>query len=241
MSSNKFRRMNNLPIYIPSIFILTVIICYCFFIISVSRNNTIKTTVIVSAIVLIWLSIQYVLAKNNFYFVVNTFPPRLSLLILPPLLMILLLFISVRGRRFIDSLPTSTLTLMHIVRIFIEIILFKLFIYRFVPILMTFEGRNFDILAGLSAPLVFYFGYVKKSISKGFLIAWNIIAMLLLFNVVVIAVFSAPSTFQKLAFLQPNIAIQYFPFVWLPSFVVPLVLFAHLVTLRKLFLRSVRG
>lgn len=24
---------------------------------------------------------------------------------------------------------------------------------------MTFEGRNFDILSGLSAPLVYYFGF----------------------------------------------------------------------------------
>ena len=227
--------IQNLPLYIPCLFILAIIITYSFLIIAVNKNNSIKTTVIVSVVILIWLTIQYILAKNNFYLLTTTLPPRLALLILPPLLMILILFITRTGRRFIDSLPVSTLTLLHIVRILVEIILFRLFVYRCVPILMTFEGRNFDILAGLSAPFVFYFGYIKRNLRKGFLIAWNIIALLLLFNIVVIAIFSTPSSFQKLAFLQPNIAILYFPFNWLPSFIVPTVLFAHLVSLRRLF------
>ncbi len=224
----------NLPLYIPSLFILAIIFTYSFLIIAVHKNNSTKTTIIVSGIILIWLTIQYILAKNNFYLVTNTFPPRFALLILPPLLMILALFISGRGRRFIDSLPISTLTLLHVVRILVEIILFRLFVYRCVPILMTFEGRNFDILAGLSAPFIFYFGYINKSLSRGFLLAWNSITLLLLFNIVVIAIFSTPSPFQKLAFLQPNIAILYFPFNWLPSFIVPTVLFAHLVSFRRL-------
>jgi hypothetical protein len=41
-----------------------------------------------------------------------------------------------------------------------------------------------------------------------------------------------------MAFDQPNIAILYFPFVWLPSVVVPGVLLAHLVSLRKLFQKA---
>jgi len=49
---------------------------------------------------------------------------------------------------------------------------------------------------------------------------------------------SAPSPIQKIAFEQPNIAILYFPFCWLPTFIVPIVLFSHLVAVRKLVLRT---
>ncbi|HLL95226.1 MAG TPA: hypothetical protein VK404_09645, partial [Spirosoma sp.] len=41
------------------------------------------------------------------------------------------------------------------------------------------------------------------------------------------AALAAPTPFQQIAFEQPNIGILYFPFVWLPSVVVPLVLMAH--------------
>jgi hypothetical protein len=54
-------------------------------------------------------------------------------------------------------------------------------------------------------------------------------------NIVVNAALSAPVPFQQFAFDQPNIAVLYFPFVWLPGFIVPLVLFAHLAAIQKLY------
>ena len=48
------------------------------------------------------------------------------------------------------------------------------------------------------------------------------------------AVLSAPFAFQKFGFDQPNIAILYFPFIWLPCCIVPIVLFSHLVTIRQI-------
>ena len=102
---------------------------------------------------------------------------------------------------------------------------------------MTVEGRNFDVLSGLTAPLIFYFGYIRKRLNKTFLLLWNFSCLALLLNVVVIAVLSAPLPFQKFAFDQPNNAVLYFPFVWLPSFVVPVVLFSHLASIRQLLMR----
>jgi len=48
------------------------------------------------------------------------------------------------------------------------------------------------------------------------------------------ALFSAPSPIQKFAFDQPNIAILNFPFSWLPTFIVPIILFGHLTSIRQL-------
>lgn len=226
--------LSNLPFYISLLFIFTTILTFLFFILAIKKNNSIKTTAAVSLTIIIWLLLHAILSYNYFYTVTNTTPPRFAIMIAPALLAILILFITKRGKRFIDSLSPLILTQLHMVRIFVEIILFWLFLYKFIPGLMTFEGRNFDILAGLSAPLITYFGFVKQRLSKKFMIFWNIIGLLLLLNIVINAVLSAPFPFQQFAFNQPNIAVLYFPFAWLPSFIVPVVLFSHLVLIRQL-------
>jgi hypothetical protein len=58
--------------------------------------------------------------------------------------------------------------------------------------------------------------------------------LVLVIIIVMLAILSSPTQFQQLAFEQPNIAIAYFPFVWLPSIVVPIVLISHLAAIRQL-------
>lgn len=113
------------------------------------------------------------------------------------------------------------------------------FLHKSIPQLMTFEGRNFDIIAGLTAPVIYYFGYIKKVFPKSVLLTWNIICLVLLLNIVVNAVLSAPTPIQQFAFDQPNTGVLYFPFVWLPGFIVPVVLLAHIVSIRSLILKRV--
>jgi hypothetical protein len=142
------------------------------------------------------------------------------------------------GGRFLDRLDLKSLTLVHIVAIPVELVLYWLFLNKAVPKLMTFEGRNFDILSGLSAPLVWYFGFVKQKLGRIALIIWNLVCLALLLNVIPLAVLSLPTPFQRFAFDQPNIALGHFPFFLLPACIVPLVLFSHLAALRILILRK---
>lgn len=185
---------------------------------------------------ILWLTIQAVLTYKNVYISdTNAFPPKIMLLgILPTILTIIFLFSTLNGRHFIDSLPIKNLTYLNIVRIPVEIVLFGLFLHKAIPELMTFEGRNFDIAAGLTAPLIAYFGMSKQKISRKAILIWNFVCLGLLINIVVNALFSAPSPIQMFAFDQPNIAILNFPFSWLPTFIVPIVLFGHLTSIRQL-------
>jgi hypothetical protein len=185
-----------------------------------------------------WLLLQFLIARSGFYTDTSGVPPRFVLLVLPPLVGIVLLFSTPAGRRYIDSLDLPWLTLLHVVRIPVEMVLLGLFVHKAVPQLMTFEGRNFDIVSGLTAPVLFYFAFVKKNLGWKVLLFWNFLCLALLANIVITAVLSLPSPFQKLAFDQPNIAVLYFPFVWLPAFVVPLVLFSHLASIRQLLVNK---
>jgi hypothetical protein len=220
--------MEHLPLYIPITFVLTTLLTV---ILLYKAGNHSKPLLI---IILLWLIVQAAVGLSGFYTISTGIPPRFALLLVPSTLLIVLLLITKQGRLFIDGFDAKTLTLIHIVRVPVEITLYWLFLHKAVPQLMTFEGRNFDILCGLTAPIIYYWGHIKNSLSKGILLAWNIACLLFLANIVITAILSAPFDFQKVAFSQPNIALFYFPFIWLPCFVVPTALLAHIVNIRKI-------
>lgn len=216
------------PPHVSFVFGLTTLLTIWLFWRAANHSKTVLT------VLLGWLLLQGGVGLSGFYLKTNSLPPRFPALAIPPLLLLIGLLLTNTGRAFIDSLITSRLTMLHAIRIPVEIVLFWLFVGKTVPESMTFEGRNFDILSGLTAPVVYYFGFVRKSLPKAVLLVWNLICLGLLINIVATAVLSLPSPFQQLAFNQPNIAILYFPFVWLPSVVVPIVLLAHISAIRQL-------
>jgi len=222
--------MSNVPSYVSVIFGITTFITVYLF--GRAAGNS-KATI---PILLAWLILQAIVSMKGFYTVTDSMPPRFVLLIWPPLLLIILLFLIPGGRKYIDSLDSKILTYLHTIRIPVEIVLFWLFLYKQVPQLMTFEGRHFDILSGFSAPFVAYFGYSKKKLSRTILLAWNFICLGLLINIVIIAALSAPFSIQQFAFDQPDVAVLYFPFTWLPCCVVPIVLLSHLASIRELLI-----
>ncbi|HEX4374435.1 MAG TPA: hypothetical protein VHZ50_14130 [Puia sp.] len=225
--------MSNLPFYISFIFVLTVFLTVLIFYSATKKSKT--TLIILSA----WLILKAIISLSGFYTVTNNMPPRSSLLIFPPIIFIIILFITPKGKKYIDSLNIKTLTILHTIRLPLEIVLFMLFVQKVVPRVMTFEGRNFDIISGITAPLIFYIGFYAMKIGRISILFWNFFCLGLLINIVILAILSAPFPCQKFAFDQPNIAMLYFPYVWLPCCVVPIVLFSHLVSIRQLLKKKI--
>lgn len=155
----------------------------------------------------------------------------------PALIIILLYFLLFRSS-FIERLSIRVLTLLHIVRVPVELVLLWLFQAGAIPRAMTFEGLNFDILSGISAPLIFWLAFRRGQTNKPLLVVWNIAALALLLNIVIVALLSFPSPMQRVGFDQPNMGVTYFPFIWLPALIVPIVLFSHLAALWQLLFRK---
>jgi hypothetical protein len=219
------------PYYVDLLFVLTVLTTLYLFYIA-TRGSKAALLVCIG-----WLLLQSVVSITGFYSDTLAMPPRFPLLVIPPVLLIVYLFASRSGRKFIDSLDLRMLTQLHIVRALVEVVLWRLCIETYIPKSMTFEGQNFDILSGVSAPIVAYFAFHRLPVKRTLLLVWNVICLALVLNVVTTGALSAPSPFQKFAFDQPNIAVLYFPFALLPALVVPVVIFSHLAALRKLLLR----
>lgn len=216
------------PFYISLSFIAMVLFSIITFYNAIQKNKGVLLIVLGLAL------IQAVLSQRGFFLKNDTMPPRLILIILPAIVLMLLAFFTSAGKRFISTIDIEKYTYLHTVRVGVEIVLFYLFVYSLIPESMTFSGRNFDIIAGLTAPLVAYYGYRKGRMSRAFLLGWNWLCLLLVLQVVITGILSAPSPFQQLSFNEPNTGILYFPFVWLPGIVVPMVVFGHIVAIQRL-------
>ena len=224
-----------IPLYLGVLFGLTALATLFLFNRAVTNSTgglTVRKFGLILGLQLLWLAFQAALAITGKYSThLEALPPKLLVFgILPPMVGIIILFVTPKGRRFVDSLPIQSITYVNTVRIFVELILFLLYMQKAVPKLMTFEGGNLDILSGLTAPVIALFFISRKRV----VLVWNILCLGLLINIVVRALLSAPFPAQRLGFEQPNIAILHFPFVWLPTFIVPVVLFGHLVSIRQL-------
>lgn len=220
--------MDQLPIYIPLLFVLTVMATIFWFYWATKS----KTYLIIA---IVWTILQSILGISGIFQNTQAMPPRLILLgVFPTLLMIAAMFLTAKGRLFIDQINLQTLTYFHTIRNPVEIVLVLLFHQGLVSVYMTYEGTNFDLFSGITALIVGYLGFRSGKPNTKLLLVWNILCLLLLINVVVTAIFAFPSPFQKISFDQPNIAILYFPFNLLPTVVVPTVLFGHLVAIRRL-------
>lgn len=227
--------IESVPFYVSAVFILTVFLTVGIFLYATKRAafSSISTKIL-SFLIPFWLFFQAVLALGGFYTNIDGMPPRVSAFaLLPCVLIIVLLFIFAR-RGLVERLSLKTLTIIHIIRIQVEFVLLWLFQLGLVPQLMTFEGRNFDILSGITAPVIYWLAFRYSKMNRSLLIGWNVVALLLLLNIVVNALLAFQTPFQKFTFDQPNRAIQFFPFIWLPTVVVPIILFCHLASLWQL-------
>jgi hypothetical protein len=161
-------------------------------------------------------------------------PPPLALPFVLTSVVIVFLARSRQVGDWLDVMPLTAMIWPQAMRIPVEIVLFLLGRDGVAPPQMTWEGLNFDVVAGLTAPLVAWvaFGGGRKLRWLG--IIWNILSLVLLINIVTVAVISTPT----FALLTPvNTFIAEWPFVWLPAYVVPAALLMHVLSLRQLLRR----
>ena len=233
--------MERVPAFVSVVFMLTTFVTVGIFIHMVRRSGTDTWAARLALFAVpFWLVFQFVVGSAGFYTNTAALPPRMFVFgVAPALLFIAGIFIFARST-FVASLPLTILTIIHIVRIPVELTLAWLADAHAVPQVMTFRGTNFDIWSGLTAPIALYFAYTKARMSWGVLLIWNISALLLVLNIVITAILCVPSPIQQLAFDQPNIAVLYSPYIWLPTVIVPIVFFSHFASLYQLFTRKQR-
>lgn len=152
---------------------------------------------------------------------------------LPPRLPILVLLTAAATIWLARKLPTPETPVAWLIgyqsfRILVEVFLWWGHRNGLVPVQMTWDGRNYDVLTGLTAPLVAWLAS-RHRISPAMIAAWNLLGLALLVNVMTVAILSLPTPFQR---FYPTLTFPAeFPYVWLPLFLVPSALFGHVAIL----------
>lgn len=165
--------------------------------------------------------------------------PKLLLIILPSTLLPLLYLLTKRGKTLIHSADDDYLHYIHTVRIAVEFVLLWLHKAQFIPVELTFEGWNYDIVIGMTAPFIAQMGFQKKFLTRNILLGWNILGILFLANIVINAALSVPGPLHLLSHDMPNLAVLKFPYQLLPTLIVPIVFFSHVVAIIRLVKKEV--
>lgn len=232
-----------IPLHVSALFIALVFGIAFFSIIAVhvcslrgglpfeERRRNLSITIL---FLLVWLAFTNIIAMSGLLTDFTSMPPMFLLVVAPPLLFLVVLIQSTAVNHLSENISGFWFVYAQSFRILMEFILWLLYRYQIIPVQMTFEGLNFDILVGVSAPFVAYYCFIKKSWSWKVALGWNIAGLLLLANIVAVAILSTPYPFRYFMNEPSNTIIFHFPFVWLPTFVVPFAVLLHFISIRRL-------
>jgi hypothetical protein len=194
-----------------------------------SRSIFRTTTVVLIA----WLILLGILSVKGFFSAFSQLPPRLAFALLLPLPVVLLFARSKAGKQFLQHIQPQWLIYWQSFRILVEIALWALVRNGALPVQMSFEGRNFDILTGLFAIPVGYYCFVKKSWPPVVALLYNIAGLVLLLNIVTISTLSMPTPLRVFHNQPDSSLLTRFPFIYLPGLLVPLAYTLHILSIRQ--------
>ena len=166
-------------------------------------------------------------------------PPTMVVAIVVVVALTVALVRSAEGRRLATGLPLAALVGFQGFRVAVELLLHRAYVEGLMPVQMSYAGRNFDIVTGLSA--IALGAWLASGRGGRWLVqAWNALGLLLLANVVTIALLSAPTRFRVFHNEPSNVWVTGAPWVLLPLVMVPAALLGHLLVHRRLQLDAAR-
>ena len=232
--------MEDVPGYVAGTFIAIVIALLGFIYYAVSYATPGKkniTSSLVITILVAWIFTICVLVFDGFYTNLSGIP-RIPIAAGIAFSSILFVFIIPRSRAVIAKMPITTLHYIHIVRIPLQMVLWWLAISKAMPMDVTFEGSNLDIISGISAPFAAVFLVGSRTQNRIGAIFWNLMSVALLFLFVRMAIGYTPYFYTPSLTDVANLAVFFFPYILLPTFIIPVLVFSHLVSLLQLFLKT---
>jgi hypothetical protein len=145
----------------------------------------------VAAGLCLWLGAAVALAQSGVLADWTALTPRWPLLPLTALGTSVLLGLTPKYRRLLAELPPWQPVGLQTFRLAVEVAFWRLHMEGVAPVQVTFEGRNFDALVGLTAPLVaagIAFGWLGPRIT----IAWNLFGLAMLLSAIGTVATSTP-------------------------------------------------
>jgi hypothetical protein len=185
----------------------------------------------------LWLGAAAALAQSGVLADWTALPPRWPLLPLTALGMSVLFGLTKTYRRLLAELPAWQPVALQTFRLAVEFAFWRLHMEGVAPLQVTFEGRNFDALVGLTAPVVaagIAFGWLGPRIT----IAWNLFGLAMLVNAIGTVATSTPGPLHLNWPGEPFTAIAAWPVIWIPALLAPIGISLHVASIGQALARS---
>jgi hypothetical protein len=197
---------------------------YYFLLYTTGAKQRIKVFVQIAGLLLFWIVIVLIFVVTPIGRYLSDIAYGRWILSGLPLLLVSSLFFSRNFVKLVNLVPPTGIVFLQSFRLVAGLLMWVLFIIDRIPMSLTFEGRNFDVFTGLTAPLVALSGIRNRMV----MVLWNMAGIALLFNMISIILSSgADILFQVPIFL-------------LSGFLIPIGFLLHLLSLRRVVPLPVR-
>ena len=178
-----------------------------------------------------WMFATWTFAGRGRFLDFTSTPPPFAGLVLGVVVLALAIAFSPLGRR-LAGLPLWVLVAVQGFRLPLELAMHRLAERGIMPEQMSYSGRNFDIVTGITAIILAIL--VWRGLAGRHLVRlWNLMGLALLANIVTVAIISTPR-FAAFGPNRLNVFVMVTPFVWLPAVMVLAALAGHLIVFRAL-------
>lgn len=209
----------NLPLYVSiSFIVIAIYIVYAFI-----KSNQLKKHTL--PVLISWSVFISILSYLGVYHYQEGDKVSRFLLILIPLIIFIVYLI--RHKSFYEHRDFRWSTAVHIVRFPVEFLLYKLALEKWIPIEMTFEGWNFDIILGITAIILVVLLNFKK-VNRKLLLYWNVLGLIFILFIFSNGFLSQELFYKNFGYAVPNRGITYFPIILLAGVIVPIVVYTHI-------------
>jgi len=194
-----------------------------------------KSAFIVAILLLLWHLFIFLISQTDL--LMNySLPPRLVVFfILPSFVFTGVLFYIHRKNKWIYRIPEHWIIFLQSFRIFVEVLLYYTAFEGILNPEVTIQGYNYDMIFGITAPIVGYSVVKNKKVGKEIAFYWNFIGLLVLTSIIGLFFISLynPEVFGSKEPLISLTAME-FPYVLVASFMMPSAVFLHIWSLMQL-------
>jgi hypothetical protein len=192
-----------------------------------TRQRVLVVTAVVSTL---WMTATWIAADSGVLRLWYATPPPFAILVVAVLGLTATFAFSTYGRRLAHGLPLWALVAVQGFRWPLELAMHGMYARGVMPEQMSYSGRNFDVVTGVTALIVAPLVLAGRA-GRRLVVAWNVLGLILVLNVVTVGILSTPR-FRYFGEDRLNVWITYPPFVWLPAVMVLAAISGHLIIFR---------
>lgn len=195
------------------------------------RRRTVQAT---SLVLTAWFALAVALASLGVYHVPGDRLPTIEFgIVIPILVGCLILWRSPVVSRAIDVTPREWVIAVQVFRVE-GVIFLILYASSLLPGAFALPAGAGDMAIGLSGLAIGISAARRQQLRSRSVLQWNLLGIVDLVVALTTGFLTSPSPVQTFAFDHPNQLISMFPLVLIPTFLVPLAILLHIVSLIQL-------